>query len=78
MGSKMTIVVLRKQTGFNRDFKLKCFGRKYQVFLFHQDSVIFSNRTNSKQEKIRIPCRPLVQSTSSFFKKVGSIVGMYP
>ena len=58
MGSKMTIVVLRKQTSFNQDFKFRCFLGKYQVFLFHQDSVNFSNRTNSKQEKIRIPCRP--------------------
>ena len=55
---KMTIVPLRKQTGFNQDFEFRCFCGKYQVFLFHQDSVIFSNRTNSEQEKIRIPYRP--------------------
>ena len=55
---KMTIVPLRKQTGFNQDFEFRCFCGKYQVFLFHQDSVIFSNRTNGKQGKIRIPYRP--------------------
>ena len=37
----MTIVALKKQTGFNQDFEFTCFGGKYQV----------SNRTNSKQEK---------------------------
>ena len=51
---KMTIVPLRKQTGFNQDFEFRCFGGKYQVLFFNQ----VSNRTNSKQEKIRIPCLP--------------------
>ena len=37
----MTIVALKKQTGFNQDFEFTCFGGKYQV----------SNRTNGKQEK---------------------------
>ena len=51
----MTIVALKKQTGFNQDFEFRCFGGKYQVLFFNQ----VSNRTNSKQEKIRIPCLPL-------------------
>ena len=40
---KMTIVPLRKQTGFNQDFEFRCFCVKNQVFLFHQDSVILKN-----------------------------------
>ena len=51
----MTIVALKKQTGFNQDFEFRCFGGKYQVLFFNQ----VSNRTNSKQEKIRIPCLPI-------------------
>ena len=50
----MTIVALKKQTGFNQDFEFRCFGGKYQVLFFNQ----VSNRTNNKQEKIRIPCLP--------------------
>ena len=50
----MTIVALKKQTGFNQDFEFRCFGGKYQVLFFNQ----VSNKTNSKQEKIRIPCLP--------------------
>ena len=56
--TKMAIVITKKQTGSNQDFKFRCFWEKDQVFLFHQDSVIFSNRTNSKQEKVRMPCLP--------------------
>ena len=43
----MTIVALKKQTGFNQDFEFRCFGGKYQVLFFNQ----VTNRTNSKQEK---------------------------
>jgi hypothetical protein len=59
---KITIVALRKQTSFNQDFEFRCIGGKYQDLFFNQDFVIlqiFSNRTNSKQEKIRIPCLPV-------------------
>ena len=51
---KMTTVALKKQTGFNQDFEFRCLGGKYQDLFFNQ----VSNRTNSKQEKIRIPCLP--------------------
>ena len=50
----MTTVALKKQTGFNQDFEFRCLGGKYQDLFFNQ----VSNRTNSKQEKIRIPCLP--------------------
>ena len=43
----MTIVALRKQTGFNQVFKFWCLGGKNQDLFFNQ----VSNRTNSKQEK---------------------------
>ena len=32
---KMTIVALRKQTGFNQDFELTSLGGKYQDFVIH-------------------------------------------
>ena len=31
---KTAIVVLKKQTGFNQDFKLRCLGGKYQDLFF--------------------------------------------
>ena len=31
---KMTIVALRKQTGFNQDFEFRCIGGKYQDLFF--------------------------------------------
>ena len=62
---KMTIVPLRKQTGFNQDFEFRCLGGKYQDLFFNQ----VSNRTNSKQEKIRIPCLRLL-SRSKIVKNV--------
>ena len=31
---KMTIVTLRKQTGFNQDSKFRCLGGKYQDLFF--------------------------------------------
>jgi hypothetical protein len=43
----MTIVALKKQTGFNQVFEFRCFGGKNQDLVFNQ----VSNRTNSKQEK---------------------------
>ena len=50
----MAIVVLSKQTGFNQDSVIwKMTGKNQDLML-----QIFSNRTNSKQENIRIPCRP--------------------
>ena len=62
----MTIVALKKQTGFNQDFEFRCLGGKYQDLFFNQ----VSNRTNSKQEKIRIPCLPEKLIEFLLFKKV--------
>ena len=46
---------IRKKTGFVFSIRIPWFEK-------WQDSMlqIFSNRTNSKQEKIRIPCRPQI------------------
>ena len=60
----MTIVPLRKQTGFNQDFEFRCSCGKYQVFLFHQDSVIF----NSEQRVIRKKSGFHLQLINSFIK----------
>ena len=59
----MTIVALKKQTGFNQDFEFRCLGGKYQDLFFNQ----VSNRTNSKQEKIRIPCCPKYRTLEKKF-----------
>ena len=50
----MTIVALKKPTGFNQDFEFRCLGGKYQDLFFNQ----VSNRTKSKQGKITISCLP--------------------
>ena len=62
----MPIVALRKQTGFNQDFEFKCLGGKYQ------DLLLFFNKTNRKQEKIRIPCVPGLPELLSAFVPVSS------
>ena len=43
----------RKPSGFVFSIRIPWFA-KWQDLMLH----IYSNRTNSKQEKIRIPCRP--------------------
>ncbi len=46
--------MLSKQTGFNQDSVISKMTGKNQDLMLQ----IFSNRTNSKQENIRIPYRP--------------------
>ena len=46
--------MLSKQTGFNQDSVISKMTGKNQDLMLQ----IFSNRTNSEQEKIRIPYRP--------------------
>ena len=44
----MTIVALKKQTGFNQDFEFRCFGGKYQVlFLIRFQTEKTVNRKKS-------------------------------
>ena len=58
----MSIAALKKQTDFNQDFEFRCLEGKYQDLFFNQ----VSNRTNSKQEKIRIPCLPTCHLSNIF------------
>ena len=45
---KMTIVPLRKQTGFNQDFEFRCLGGKYQdLFLIRFQTEQTVNRKKS-------------------------------
>ena len=64
---------IRKPSGFVFLIRIPWFA-KWQDLMLH----IFSNRTNSKQEKIRIPCRPFapavlnhVMSTLPIFRSIG-------
>ena len=64
---------VRKPSGFVFSIRIPWFA-KWQDLMLH----IFSNRTNSKQEKIRIPCRPFapavlnhVMSTLPIFRSIG-------